>query len=252
MRRVVLVTLGACIAFMSAVAGAPGPGLFDPDVAFSATRTLEAQGEHIEQRYFQRSADHHRADTELKGQRSSMIMRRDRNVLWIVAPDRGTVLEMSLRDPEARSMRKRMVELPGPDRVTEYDHVGRESMHGVTADKYRVAAQDAQGQRVQGHLWVSHPHRIVVRMDLSSEGGRVVMELRDLVVGPQPDALFEPPANYKRLAFGGGVGTLLRRPGSPASGPSAGQPKKPGARPGLAEELAGEAVGEGLRKILGR
>lgn len=221
MRRRLLITLGASLIALSAGAWAAAPGLYDPDVAFSATRLLGARGQHIEQQYYQRRADHHRADTELKGLRSSMIMRRDRNVLWIVSPDRGTMLELGLNDPETRSMRKDMLELPAPERLSTYERVGREDVHGVAADKYRVEAKDAQGRPVRGHLWISQEHRIMVRMDLSTDGERTVMELKNLQVGPQPDALFEPPPGLQRWSPGAKVpGVGARQPAGAASQPA--------------------------------
>lgn len=263
MRRNLLITLGAGLVALSIGSWAAAPGLYDPNVAFSATRVLESHGQRIEQQYWQQRADHHRADSELKGQRSSMIMRRDRNLLWIVSPDRGTVLELGLGDPETRSMRKDMVDLPAPERLGAVERVGSEDVHGVAADKYRVESQDGQGRPVRGHLWISREHRIMVRMDLTKDGERTVMELKNLQVGPQPDALFEPPPGLQRWSPGAPLpGVGARQPASGAS-----QPGAASASPGMAGEIADEAaaaarqatkdevrraVGEGLRKLLGR
>ncbi len=227
MRREFLATLAAGLLALCVGAWATAPGLYDPNVAFSATRILESRGQRIEQQYWQRRADHHRADSELKGQRSSMIMRRDRNVLWIVSPDRGTVLELGLGDPETRSMRKDMVDLPAPERLGTAERVGSEDVHGVAADRYRVESQDGQGRPVRGHLWISREHRILVRMDLSTDGERTVMTLKNLKVGPQPDALFEPPPGLQRWAPGALV-------------------------PGVGARQPADAVSDGLRKLLGR
>ena len=212
MRRNLLITLGAGLVALSAGAWAAAPGLYDPNVAFSATRVLESHGQRIEQRYWQQRADHHRADSELKGQRSSMIMRRDRNVLWIVSPDRGTVLELGLGDPETRSMRKDMVDLPAPERLGAVERVGSEDVHGVAADKVRVESQDGQGRPVRGHLWISREHRIMVRMDLTKDGERTLMEHPEVVrIFEQTMELLEHGMGVCRSAPAGAAVTAQER-----------------------------------------
>lgn len=257
--------------------------LMNPDVEHSAIRTLEAQGQRIEQRYYHRSAGVNRADTEMKGQQSSMIMRLDRNVVWIVAPQQGMYMEMSLQDPQARA---RVADIPDNDRITDFSFVTQEPVNGVLANKYQVASTDAQGERVEGYLWTSNDHDVLVKMDLSDGKSHVVMELRDLQVGPQPAALFEPPGGYRKVAMGGGMGGLGGMMGGMAGGGAAPQPAPQAAgateadvamapagdgEPGFVEEVATEAteeakrttvdevrnqvrdgVNKGLKKIFGR
>lgn len=221
-------------------------GLIDPDAQYSATRVMEAEGQRIEQRYYHHSTLRNRADTEMKGQRSSMIVRADRDVVWIVAPAQRMYMEMSLMDPQARA---RIADVPRNDTITEYELIGSEAVNGVPAGKYRVSARDANGGQVQGYFWISEQHRIPLKMDLSDGRKRAVMELKDLRVGAQPDSLFEPPAGYQRMAFGGvpGLGGMTGGKGVAAQPPAEAQAPVAEASaksPGFAEEVATEAADE--------
>jgi len=259
-----------------ALAGGPASGadfkLMNPNVAYSATRVLQAQGERIEQRYYQQSMGKNRADTEHEGQQSSMIMRLDRNLIWMVMPQQRMYMELSLADPQARA---RTVDIPDDDRVNEFEKVGREDVNGVKATKYRVATTDDKGRRTEGYMWISDEHSILVKMELADGAQRATMELKDLKVGAQPDSLFEPPAGFQKMSLGGMGGMMMGGSGAPASAPAPAAPAAPGAPaaepgetdPNFAEEVADEAkeeamrttkdevrrsVREGLRSILGR
>jgi hypothetical protein len=216
------------------------------NVEYSATRIIEAGQERMEQRYYQRAAMVHRMETEMHGQQSIIIMRGDRDLLWTVMPQQRMVMEMRI-DPNATDPMN--VEIPDPD-TWVMERLGRESVNGIPATKYRVATDEGAKTRMRGHMWISD-HGIPVRTDLETGGDRILMELRDLVVGPQPAALFEPPADYQRHAIGagfdggaggmlGGIGGMQGTPG----GLGAGATGAPGADPGegFAGELATEAT----------
>jgi hypothetical protein len=126
---------------------------------------------------------------------------------------------------------------------------------------------------MKGHMWISD-EGIPLRTDLMAGTDRIQMELRDLVVGPQPAALFEPPAGFQRLDLGMGMGGkglfegLTGMPGmdAPEYGTTTSGESN---QPGFVEELATEtteaakaatreevhnsvreSVSKGLRKLL--
>lgn len=234
----VAAVLAVCLAWPAVSADAPR---LEMDVEYSATRIIEAGKERIEQRYHQRAAMINRMETEMHGQQSIIIMRGDRDLMWTVMPQQRMVMEMRI-DPNATDPLN--VEIPDPD-TWVMEHVGRESVNGIAATKYRVATDDGARTRMRGHMWISD-HGIPVRTDLETGGDRILMELHDLVVGPQPTALFEPPPDYQRHVLSGGfdgglggMGDLQGAPGDPASATGA-----PGADPGdgFVGELATEAT----------
>jgi hypothetical protein len=220
----------------------------DMDTAYSATRIIEADKQRIEQRYFHHSATTNRMETTLRGQESIMILRADQNLMWTIMPQRRMYMEMLLDSGQATGA----PEMPDTDRFTEVREVGRESVNGVPATKYYVTSED-DGRPTQGHLWVSD-HGIPVQMDLTMGKDRVRMELRDLVVGAQPAALFEAPAGYQRLAIGGDPGGVLESlkgmrvggPGAPPAAPAAAAPQTYPTDPDAAPPAPGEPgfVGE--------
>jgi len=225
---------------------------FDPDVAYSAVRVIENDKTRIEQRYFHHDATTNRMESELRGQQSIMILRADRNLLWTIMPQKRMYMEMSL---DTGTVPGEVAVIPERDRWVEIEELGREAVHGVSATRYRVVTDDEDGTRMQGHIWVSE-HGIPVRMDLmSSNNKRTQMELRDLVVGPQPATLFEPPADYQKFAVGGGAADVLQGlkgvrvggPGAtaaPKATPSAAEVALEEREPGFVDELAVEATEE--------
>jgi len=246
------------IMIAGAAAAADVPRL-DMDTAYSATRIIEADKQRIEQRYFHQSATTNRMETTLRGQESIMILRADQNLMWTIVPQRRMYMEMLLDSGQPTGA----PELPDTDRFTEVKEVGREAVNGVPATKYYVTAEE-DGQRTQGHLWVSDDG-IPVQMDLTTGKDRVRMELRDLAVGAQPAALFEPPADYQKLTISGNPGDVMQSlqgmrvggPGASAAAPSAAAPPTystgadavpaaPG-EPGFVGELAEAATEEAKR-----
>lgn len=249
--RNILVPVAALLA-VSLPCSAPAADTprLDMDVAYSATRIIEAGKERIEQRYYQRAAMIQRMETEINGQHSIIIMRLDRELMWTVMPQQRMVMEMRI-DPNMSDPMN--VEVPDPD-TWVMERLGRETVNGIPATKYRVATDDGAKTRMRGHMWVSD-HGIPVRTDLETGGDRILMELRNLVVGPQPAALFEPPADYQRHALGagfdggmggmlGGMGGMQGTPGNPGAHATGAAGNDPSADPGagFAGELATEAT----------
>lgn len=247
------------------------------DVAYSATRIIEGGAERgtqniqrMEQRYFQQSAMINRMEQHHQGEHSVIIMNGNRGVMWIVMPSQRMYMESPI---DGQPFDGANVEIPDPD-TWAMDRVGRESVNGVPATKYFVSSDNGQTGRMQGHMWVSDDG-IPLRTDLMAGTDRIQMELRDLVVGPQPASLFEPPAGFQRLDLGmgmGGKGLFEGLPGMPGTDAvpgygvtAAGEHDEPGFVDELATETAEaaksatreevnrsvrESVGKGLRKLL--
>jgi hypothetical protein len=255
MQKAIVATTLSLLALLAGPVFGQAP-LMNPDVGYSATRLMEAEGQRLEQRYYHKNMRTNRADSELKGQQSSMIVRMDRNVVWIVSPPQKMYMEISMQDPQARGL-----DVPDNDRISEYSFVASEDIHGVRASKFKVVARDAQGGAVSGYLWISDADKILVKMDLSEGKQRAVMELKDLQVAAQPDELFEPPAGFQKMAIGGGAGGIggmlggkgpsgaksTQAPASAAASPDATSSVAENPDPSFAEEVAGDAAEEAKR-----
>ena len=177
-----------------------------PKVSYSATRVMTTAQGSIEQQV-QATPDKSRSTTEMGGQQSITIVRNDLGVVWMVLPG-GMYIESSLDDAEGLAQSG----ASGPEtmRFTERRKVGVETVNGYRATKYKVAGEQPGDGRMDGFFWITD-EQIPVRMDMdmtmdSGEKMSMRMELKNLVLAPQPASLFElPPGSTKMPTAGGGL-----------------------------------------------
>lgn len=81
--------------------------------------------------------------------------------------------------------------------------MGADNVNGRPARKWAVASNDP-GDR-SGTIWVDDRLHIILR----SQDGKGGMELRDIKEGPQPDALFQAPAGYRKISVASILGSML-------------------------------------------
>lgn len=194
------------------------------DVAYSAIRTIDTGDQRISQRYYQQNATVHRMETELGGEQSIIIMRGDRELMWTVMPAQRMVMEFSMLD--AATQLAGIPDLPEDNQWGSAQSVGRESVNGVATTRWVVRSPPGQDERSEGTLWISD-EGILMRMEMYDDRGRTRMELSELVVGPQPATLFEPPPGYQRISTGGGVGGLMQGLLGQGGAPGAGERSQP-------------------------
>jgi hypothetical protein len=235
----------------------------DPNVSYSGTRHVETDEGSFEIKEY-RAPQMFRADMLLDDDAGTMIMREDRQIGYLLMPSLNAYMEIPS---------EQVLEATHQARVLERRQVGRETVLGHQTTKYHAVFLDPDGVRHTGHMWVTD-HGIPIRMDMvSDEDGEdaehVLMELRDLVVGPQDPALFEVPAGYQPFNVGS-LGDLMRggdanaprttRETSPADDAAGGdssvaeaaaEAAREEARRATREE-AQRATREGLRSIFGR
>ncbi len=90
---------------------------------------------------------------------------------------------------------------------------GTETVNGRAAHKWGVASSDpADGPMT---IWVDDRLHVLSKTT-GKDGGS---EMRNIAEGPQPDSLFTPPPNYKKLSISGLLGGMLT--GSKDSGQAA-------------------------------
>jgi len=213
-----------------------------PTVAFSAWRVITAGAATMEGPYYY-APGKHRSEMTMEGQTFTAIIREDREVLWTLLPQQNMYMELTF---DARELGSGGA-FEGSD-IVESREIGTEEVNGHRTTKYEVTVRDPGGQTATGTLWAT-AQMIPVRMDMVLEDGEsVVVELRDIEVGPQPDSLFEVPAGYTRLSLGnlGALAGSLQGFGSPGAQPAA--PDEAGS-PSFAEEVAAEAA-EGAREAV--
>jgi hypothetical protein len=183
----------AAVLILSFAAAAQPADWLRPDVAYAATRTMQAGGMTISGPVHY-DGGKERFEMTMEGRQQVMIRREDKQLLYMVMPQMGMGMEMRLGGqgftPGA---------MPGARDYAELqpEEVGRETVAGEAATKYRVSAE---GGTV--FIWASDDG-IPLRMEAESPEGRFVMELSDLQRGPQPAELFEVPAGIQIMAMPG-------------------------------------------------
>lgn len=124
-----------------------------------------------------------------------MIIRRDRHVVWVLDPEHRSYYQLPL------SASNELIS----GALTESIEVGRESIDGREATRYRVRFAEAEGAGLVGHVWISADD-IVLRVEGTTvDAGKnprrpFRLSLRNLKVGPQPPELFEVPKGFTPVA----------------------------------------------------
>ncbi len=160
-----------------------------PDVAYSATRTMQAGGHTITGPVHYDSGKE-RFEMTLEGQQQVMIRRERKRLLYMIMPQMGMGMEMKLGGPKA---------MPGARDYAELqpEEIGRETIAGEATTKYRLAAEGGEV-----FIWATDDG-IPLRMEGEGPEGSFSMELSDLERGPQPAELFEVPAGIQIMAMPG-------------------------------------------------
>jgi hypothetical protein len=127
-----------------------------------------------------------------------MIIRRDKNVVWVLNPEHKSYYQVPL-STEGASYTGFMSRA-----LTEKIEVGRETIGGIETTKYRVAFAEVEGAGLVGHIWVSADN-IVLRVEgttIDREKNRprsFRMRLDNLKRALQAPDLFEVPKDFTQV-----------------------------------------------------
>lgn len=174
-----------------------------PTVEYSADRTIETGQGSFEGKIYA-AKDKERTETSMQGMDSVMIVRKDQQLGWMLMPAQRMYQKLDFQQAQKRSGSQ-----PNDVEITE---VGGDTVEGIAATKYKMIMKDGSAG---GFLWIT-PEGITVKMDMLSKDGRdknrTTVTLKNLVIGPQDAALFDPPADYKAMpSFGGGLKSMFNR-----------------------------------------
>ena len=140
------------------------------------------------------------------GEKSVMIMRHDKKIMWMLQPEDKTYMEMKLGQGKPRK-----------DDLSAYkiDHttVGPDTVNGVKTTKSKLIMIGPKGDKLGGFMWATK-EGIVVKMDAiavdKNSKERFKSELKNLKVGKQDPSLFEIPAGYEKMDMSmGGIGKMM-------------------------------------------
>ena len=169
-----------------------------PTVEYSADRVMETtQGTFNGKVYA--TKDKERAEMAMSGMQSVMILRRDKQLGWMLMPAQKMYMTMDFAKAQQQSG-------AAPNDQVEITEVGTETVEGSSAKKYKMLMKDGSGG---GFIWITE-QGIAVKMDMLSKSGgeksRMTVTLKNLKVGPQDAQLFELPSGYTGMPSMGNFG----------------------------------------------
>jgi len=203
----------------------------DPTVSYSAWRTVETADASIKMREYH-SPGKTRFEMSQQGIDMIMIHRGDTGESWMLMPEMNRYMKTSSAQ---------MVRSSGSGfTIEERTEMGKETVNGYETTKFRAIFKDLQGNKGGGYFWVTEMHGIPIKTDMIQKTAkgkeRIYMELTDLMIGPQPDSLFEVPDSYELMQAMPGMGGMAGMDSLPSDMPEGYAGQDPDKAPGLNPE----------------
>lgn len=175
-----------------------------PQVEYSADSYMESADGTMEGKVYSAPGKERREYVQA-GEKTIMIMRRDKNVIWMLQPEGKTYMEMKIPKEGRKG------DLSGYK--MEMSTVGPETVNGVKTTKSKMIMTGPKGDKLGGFGWRTK-EGIIVKMDAiavdKNSKERMKIELTNLQVGKQKPAMFEIPAGYTKMDMGmGGIGKMM-------------------------------------------
>lgn len=159
---------------------------------FSADMISRADGQTMKAKFYYSG---NRMRTDMEG--NIVITRLDRNVVIMVMPSERMYMEQPI-DP--KMLPKTTKDMDGE---VERIALGKETVDGLEADKFRVVYMDGP-RRVEAYQWLAD-FGFPVKMEALD--GSWSVEYRNIKIAPQPEALFEPPQGFQKMSMPFGMGS---------------------------------------------
>lgn len=129
-----------------------------------------------------------RREMTVQGQRSVLII-KNKEILMLM-PDLNMAMRMPLgSDP--------LSDVLDPDPDTSFTPLGKETVNGEKATKYRA---DYEGGG--GHFWATEDG-IIMKVEAETSEGKLIVNTTNVKRGPQPDSLFELPSGVQIMDMSG-------------------------------------------------
>ena len=169
-----------------------------PSVEYSADRVMETSAGTFTGKVFA-SKDKERSETNMGGMQSVMILRRDKQLGWMIMPMHKMYQTLDFAKAQTQSG-------AAPNDQVDITEVGADTIEGFATKKYKMLLKDGTGG---GFIWVTE-HGIAVKMDMISKDGgeksRMTILLKNLKMGPQDEKLFELPSGLTAMPTMGSLG----------------------------------------------
>lgn len=194
--------VGASVLVMAPAQSQEIAVLGSPTVDYEGERTIATSDVTLVQDFYSTSGKT-RTETVMQGQETIQIWDQDQQRIIMLIPSQRMATEIDFATATQQSP---ISDLDEGTVILERRSEGTEQVNGIQAEKTYISARMSTGETMSGWVWGT-PQNIVVRMRLTmtqADGRTQTMnyDLRDLAIGPQPDALFEVPAGYQLVSMG--------------------------------------------------
>ena len=176
-----------------------------PTVEYSADRIIETEAGTMTGKVYS-ARDKDRSETNMRGMQTVMILRRDKQLGYMLMPAQRMYQELDLATAQKQSGSQ------ASDQV-EITQAGAETVEGHVTTKYKMVMKDGTAG---GFIWITSDG-VPLKMDMLSKSGgektRMTMTLSNLKVGAQDPQLFEVPGGYKvmpKFGVAGGLSGFMR------------------------------------------
>jgi hypothetical protein len=194
-----------CLSLMTVAGKSVAAGLPAPSVEYSADRFVETEAGTFTGKVYSAQGKE-RSETDMGGMQSVMILRRDKQLGWMLMPSHKMYQQMEFAQAQQQSG-------AAPDDQVEISEVGSESIEGFGSTKYKVLMKDGTAG---GFIWITKDG-IPVKMDLLSKDkgrkSRITVTLKNLSIGAQDPQLFELPSGYSAMPDMGGLAPGAKKGG---------------------------------------
>ncbi|MBI5970519.1 MAG: hypothetical protein HY884_05135 [Deltaproteobacteria bacterium] len=203
MKKIMNSALTVIAAFLTATAVygyAQAGGMPESKAEYSAATSMETDDTTIKGKVFH-TPNKERREMHTGGQKNIMIIRQDKKLTWMLMPNERMYMESKMGSDKDSNK-----EMDASSMKIEGGDMGSETINGIATTKKKVVMKMQDGTAMGGYVWMSK-EGIAVKTDMVSKGSghkmRMKTELSDLKVGRQDQSLFEIPAGYKPMSFGG-------------------------------------------------
>ncbi len=150
---------------------------------FSGEQTIQTGGKTMSAKVFIDNS-RIRTDTTVSGMQMSTIMRIDKKMSYTIMPAQKIVMQLPMTTTDEDAM-------AAYGASSKMELVAEENVGGVDCIKYRIPT----GSELTHFMWINKKTKLPVKMEAND--GSIKVDWHNVVAGPQPDSLFEPPADYK-------------------------------------------------------
>ncbi len=136
-----------------------------------------------------------RMETEVNGRESTVILRLDKQEMWMLMPEQKMYMEMPIQEQDITSKMK------DPDAKVEKKFIKNESIEGHLCKEYFMTVSGSGKKDSSGYIWEAQDLKgMPVKWQDEDKQTTVIWRNID-INGPIADSLFEIPSGYQKMSM---------------------------------------------------